>query len=335
MKCYLTFFILFIIVLCLAYGEETSRKKNLGKAQSESEMTKSEATSTLSEGYYKLKSLKSNRCIEKSNSNDEVIQSDCVTGRTGQSFHLQVNPRKGGNWFILKHVDTGKLLDLQWGSTQQGAKYWLYSQNWTPAQNFQIYKGDAGNWLLKNERSDQCLSNGNNMNSGAGVIQWGCHGQLDQQWEFVPVQQPNNAVQSQQSTSTNSLQLDNSWFQIINSEGRCLYDPQNGQEVKFSDCNDTNDGLFFKFSKSKGGKSYRIVSAKGNSLSFKNGGLTSAFFKTDDFQKFVLREKNGKFKIRTKDRKCINNVARLVNCESGNASQRFRLSAYEKLFVRQ
>jgi hypothetical protein len=138
-----------------------------------------------------------------------------------------------------------------------------------------------------------------------------------------------------QNPNGKDINTDNSWFQIKNSLGRCLSDVRNGEPLKFEECSTKNDGHFFKFVKNKDPKSFRIISSKGNSIKFSNDSIVSTFFKSDKFQKFLIQEKNGKLKIKNKDKTCLNSVAKLSPCIKGVNEQKFTLEAFDKKFILQ
>lgn len=92
----------------------------------------------------------------------------------------------------FRSAHSGLCLDVNGGSTSNGARVQQWDCNNTNAQKWEIvyagggprFNGQAGNYyFIKNVGSGKCLDViGASRSNGAGVTQWDCHGGTNQRW---------------------------------------------------------------------------------------------------------------------------------------------------------
>lgn len=257
-------------------------------------------------------------------------------GTPAQNFKIQKSPQ--GHWF-LRNERSNLCLDLMnWGKNDGGELIQWDCLSNQANQNWIIERISTLKEAPKNNNSGKRIGTENQQkpstNNGQNNAQNNQQKPLTNngQNNYVPNQGQNNKHHHQAG------ELDNGYFQIKNPAEKCLKDVGVGLPLSFSDCNDVDDGIFFKFKRSKKDKAYYIFSALGNSVSYKSGSLLSAFLKQDKSQKFRITEKNdsGIFKFKTLEKKCITseNGLSLTPCKKKTPSQRLALYAFTKIFVK-
>lgn len=93
------------------------------------------------------------------------------------------------NGYTIKCVKSGKLLDVDNGSTANGANVLQWFDNGGSNQRWNIVDLGNGYYKLLNVNSNKALDvYENQTNDGANVIQWSDNGGYNQQWQLVRVQ---------------------------------------------------------------------------------------------------------------------------------------------------
>jgi len=181
----------------------------------------------------------------------------------------------GNEWFTIENA-LGKVIDNQWGSQNKGTKYWAYSKNGTPAQNFKVVQKTGSNWVLSNQRSNLCLDmSGGTMNDNGSLIQWDCHKGANQNWTFEKVQsqtttkQPSTKGPSPQRNNNNNqlpgLTLD-TWVTIKSLHSQKCLSVAQGTIKQFT-CNPNDNAMRWKIKISqKGAPWITLESANGKVL---------------------------------------------------------------------
>ncbi|GAA3018750.1 RICIN domain-containing protein [Actinokineospora globicatena] len=94
-----------------------------------------------------------------------------------------------GTWHELKPRSSDKCLDVDGGSTEDGANAIQYTCHGGTNQQWQLVLVDSSDvFAISAGNSGKCLDvEGGATNDGANVIQWECHGGKNQQWQLVPL----------------------------------------------------------------------------------------------------------------------------------------------------
>ncbi len=88
--------------------------------------------------------------------------------------------------YTIKGVQSGRCLDIAWGSSDNGANLQIYDCHGGDAQQFALQDLGNGYALMRNVRSGKCLDVSNfSTANGANVVQWDCHGGTNQQFQAV------------------------------------------------------------------------------------------------------------------------------------------------------
>jgi hypothetical protein len=126
------------------------------------------------------------------------------------------------------------------------------------------------------------------------------------------------------------------YYQIRNSDGKCIEDTMADQKMRFGSCNVYEDGFYFKMTRNKNNKAYYIYSALGNMINYQDGTLMSRLFKKEEKQLFKIKtsKKEGLFRIKTLDKNCLTNQQGnliLSPCKKSDDTQYFQLFSYQRL----
>ena len=92
----------------------------------------------------------------------------------------------GDSYFIRSAKDSSRVIDVQWGSSANGANIWLFSANNTSTQRWSVETDDVGYVTLVNELTGKALdvTNGTAANR-ANVQQWESNQTWSQKWIAV------------------------------------------------------------------------------------------------------------------------------------------------------
>jgi len=130
-----------------------------------------------------LKSTRSNKCLQAWGHGDFIKQVDCKNGNSHQHFRIINN----GGWVRILNKQN-LVIDDRWGQAFNGNLFWLWDQNWTPAQNFIREHRRGRIFGLHNMASNRCLDTTGSNNAGVNVHNWDCSKfNVNQDWVFVPV----------------------------------------------------------------------------------------------------------------------------------------------------
>ncbi len=134
--------------------------------------------------FVQLKNKNSQKCLYTHAYSKELKQRGCNDKDESQKFKITVNKNKPGLFYIFNNQ--GKAMDVQYGNKNNGAKLWAHDQNFTPAQNFKIYKKNG--WHVVNTQSNKCLDDdGWKKDDDITMIQWDCHYGNNQGWDFIEI----------------------------------------------------------------------------------------------------------------------------------------------------
>lgn len=104
---------------------------------------------------------------------------DDISGEEGEYRALP----SSGSVVRLVSVSANKCVDLENGSSADGANIRLWPCNGLDAQDFVLDPAPDGYVLLRNVASNKCVDvSGWSQSPGANIFQWSCHGGANQQW---------------------------------------------------------------------------------------------------------------------------------------------------------
>jgi hypothetical protein len=115
-----------------------------------------------------------------------------VVNKKGDSKSQHWEVVKAGDYVKFVNRKSGKVLDVPELSKEEGVDLIQWEDNGGENQQWKVEKlpkekGDKGN-TIKSRCSGLVLDvAGASKDDGAGVIQWGLHGDKNQQWELVEV----------------------------------------------------------------------------------------------------------------------------------------------------
>lgn len=90
--------------------------------------------------------------------------------------------------YMLRSKNSGKALDLYWGSPDNGANVLQYTYNGYNNQKWYLKKLDNGYYVIENYASGKVLDvEGVSCNNGANVQQWQYGGGANQEWSIIRV----------------------------------------------------------------------------------------------------------------------------------------------------
>lgn len=90
--------------------------------------------------------------------------------------------------YVIKSKNSGKALDLYWGSKENGANILQYTYYGYDNQKWYLQKLDNGYYIIRNYTSGKVLDvEGGSTSSGGNVLQWDYHDGLNQQWSIENV----------------------------------------------------------------------------------------------------------------------------------------------------
>ena len=101
-------------------------------------------------------------------------------GSSGTSVEVS-----NGTYYIYSALASNKVVDIDGGSTADGANVQLFEANGTNAQMFTITKQSNGYYQIKNLDGKVLDVYGGEKRSGAIVIQWSWNSGANQQWRFI------------------------------------------------------------------------------------------------------------------------------------------------------
>jgi hypothetical protein len=295
-----------------------------------------------------IKMKGSKKCLSaKSKQGFEFMLEDCNSSDRNQKLKFI----KNGKVYSIANID-GFVFDLKKTNKANGTKFWNWILNKSKAQVFKFL--DAGKGYFKIQTIyKKCVENVINTN----VIQQNkCLDVPNQKFKAIPikinksgVRPPSarkNASSSPQSIPTKGtpiwkkqeekLELEKGHYQIRDINGKCLKEEKTGQGLVFTDCNDTFDGFYFKFEKQKNGR-YKVISALNHSVERISGFLVSTVLaEQKNGQNWVIKVKEGNFKIKTKKKNCIyseNGKAVLKPCDKTKFNQNLSFIGFDKIYL--
>ncbi|HYC86976.1 MAG TPA: RICIN domain-containing protein [Chryseosolibacter sp.] len=105
---------------------------------------------------------------------------ESVSGGGAGSFN-------GSVYYRLVNRNSGKVADVNGGSTADGAQVIQWQYNGGTNQQWQLVHIGEGFYRVVNRKSGKNLDvNGGSLNAGANIIQWPTNNGRNQQWEIVP-----------------------------------------------------------------------------------------------------------------------------------------------------
>lgn len=140
-----------------------------------------------------LKAVHSLKCLDVQNgatNNGARIQQYSCNGTGSQQWEFVYaggSARINGqvvNYYYLVNPQSGKCLDVEGGSTNNGARVQLWDCNSTGAQKWGLYDNFwTSSLTFINERSGKCLDvSAWDRNNGAWIHQWDCTWKNNQKW---------------------------------------------------------------------------------------------------------------------------------------------------------
>lgn len=95
-------------------------------------------------------------------------------------------PIKTDEYYIVSAVDNNKCVDVNCGSTSDGANVQLWERNQSGAQTFRLRHYKSGYYAIQNVRSGKMLDvDGGRAADGTNVLQWSSHGGDNQRWKII------------------------------------------------------------------------------------------------------------------------------------------------------
>ena len=146
----------------------------------------SSASTTLSDGWYYIKSPYANKYLQVANNaggNGVNVEIGTGSGVAGQKWYLT---NVGDGYITLKNGQ-GYMLDVVYGEANNGTNIQTYSANGATAQQFKLVAASNGEFGILTRVSDctKCLDIYDwNTADGTNVLQWDYYGSGNQVWQF-------------------------------------------------------------------------------------------------------------------------------------------------------
>ena len=143
----------------------------------------------LSGDYYLVPDNSSNHAIDVPNNSHNAgtfLQIYWKNNSAAQVFTIQ---NVGGQWHLIKHKDSGLVINCYYGSNGNGNKVWLYQDDGTPAGHWRFRDLGNGIYNIESQLSGNPFLEvqSNNSFNGAVVQLWQQHTGQAARWKLVKV----------------------------------------------------------------------------------------------------------------------------------------------------
>jgi hypothetical protein len=357
---FLSFFMLFIMALKLSTGLSFFQPDNLS-----SRIDKLNKVSLPKGKFFLIQNNLSGKCLDSTSEDVKLITCDKLNAN--QKWKIQINSKKDNPWMVITN-SLGKRLNNKNSSKEKGNKFSANEINWTSAQSFKIEKDDDDSIFI-NEESKLCLDLQDD-----NLVQEECNRNNSQKWTLIRIKIPSPKPVNNDDSKNNGNKKDNvavdgkeqsanpgirnrvsgkgsensknsqkshkrrfsGYYQIRNSDGKCVEDTMTDQKMRFGSCNVYEDGFYFKFTRNKKDKAFYISSALGNVINYQDGNLVSKIFKEGEKQTFKIKasQNEGLYKIKSLDKTCLTNQQGnliLSPCQKEDGTQFFELFSYKRI----
>jgi len=170
-----------------AGGKVSSSSSTTTSSSSSSSSSASTVAGTISDGWYYIKNVNAQKYLTvtgNKGADGTNVEISTGTGVAGQKWYVT---NKGNGYITLKSA-LGYMLDLQYGSSDNGANIQIYSSNGADAQIFKVVKSaTSGAYCLTTKvTSDKKALDVYNFGTsdGTNVCQWDYADGSNQQWYF-------------------------------------------------------------------------------------------------------------------------------------------------------
>ncbi len=120
--------------------------------------------------------------------NGTTVSMTCYTSWTIDAVTGVWGGGTSPTYYTLKARHSGKLADVNGGSTSDGANVIQWPSNGGSNQKWEFRDAGGGYYNLVNQKSGKCMDvNNASTADGAKIIQWTCGSGTNQQWQWVAV----------------------------------------------------------------------------------------------------------------------------------------------------
>ena len=250
-----------------------SSSSSSGSSSSSSSGSSSSSSSTsnlISDGWYYIKNVNSQKYVEVANANDSNganVQQYQGNGNACQKWYVT---NKGNNYITLKNgMSGGRMLDVVNGSNTDGANIQIYQANNLDPQTFKVKQVSSGKYALLTKCSNETKAvdvYGWSTANGGNINQWTYNGGACQQFQFEAVGGSSNSTTSTTSTTTsNSDKIDSSGYPtqlmtFVSTSDGCYVTGGSSNNSSVNSNGTAQTANRWKISK-VGSDSYRIINA--------------------------------------------------------------------------
>ena len=104
-----------------------------------------------------------------------------LQGSENQKFDIT---RLSSGWYIIKEINSGKVVDVKGGSKNSGTPVQLYTYNNTAAQHWKFYSAGNGYYYIKNELGNYLDATGGASKNGTPLQVYRYNGTTAQKWKL-------------------------------------------------------------------------------------------------------------------------------------------------------
>ncbi|HBZ53101.1 MAG TPA: hypothetical protein DEO82_04950 [Eubacterium sp.] len=149
------------------------------------------ASGSLADGWYYIKNINSQKYLQVTNNNDSNganVEQGTGTGVASQKWYLK---NLGNDYITLQNgMSAGRMLDVVYGTNNDGENIQLYQANGADAQTFKLVKSADGVYCLLTKCSGETKAvdvSGWSTAEGGNIQQWTYNGYACQQFRFEAV----------------------------------------------------------------------------------------------------------------------------------------------------
>lgn len=160
-------------------------------SSSGSSSSSSSTSNLISDGWYYIKNVNSQKYVEVVNANDQNganVQQYSGNGNACQKWYVT---NKGNNYITLKSgMSAGRMMDVVNGENNDGTNIQIYQANNLDPQTFKVKKVSDGKFALLTKCSGETKAvdvNGWSTANGGNIQQWSYNGGACQQFQFEAV----------------------------------------------------------------------------------------------------------------------------------------------------
>ncbi len=189
-------------------------------SSSDSSSSDSSESILISDGWYYIKNVNSQKYVEVANANDSNganVQQYQGNGHACQKWYVT---NKGNNYITLKNgMSGGRMLDVAYGTDADGTNIQIYDANNLDPQTFKVKEVSSGKYALLTKCSNETKAvdvYGWSTANGGNINQWTYNGGACQQFQFEAVGGSSSSSSDTTTSTSESINADGYPTQLMN-----------------------------------------------------------------------------------------------------------------------